>query len=73
MAQPSTFAQDTSRLVRQLAAGDNIKPQQIADASGITLATVYRKLKGESEFSLTELAKLAPLFNLPAHELIPRT
>lgn len=48
--------------VAQIRAG--VTKEEIAGALGINVATLYRKLNGESDFSLSELRELKKLFNL---------
>lgn len=73
-AEPSAFAQAVSRRVRQYVAGDKITQAQLAEQLGLDVSAVYRRLhnKRGAEFSLSELDRLAPLFHVPASELIPR-
>lgn len=48
--------------VAQIRAG--VTKEEIAVALGINIATLYRKINGESDFSLSELKALKKLFNL---------
>lgn len=48
--------------VAQIRAG--VTKDEIAAALGINIVTLYRKINGESDFSLSELKKLKNLFKL---------
>lgn len=48
--------------VAQIRAG--VTKEEIAAALDINTTTLYRKINGESDFSLSELKKLKKLFNL---------
>lgn len=53
--------------VAQIRAG--VSKEEIAVALGINIATLYRKINGESDFSLSELQKLKKLFNLSNEDI----
>lgn len=43
----------------------------VAKRTGMTTSTLSRRLTGESEFTVTELYRLAEVFGIPVSKLMP--
>lgn len=56
--------------VRAEVARRQITRPQIASAIGVSLATVGRRLAGEQDFTVTELAEMADLLDVPLLRLL---
>ena len=48
----------------------NLTVEDLADLMGCSIGSIYRKMRGESEFTRTEIQKLYSACNLTERELI---
>lgn len=53
--------------IAQIIAG--VSKEDMASALGVNIATVYRKINGESDFTLSELKKLKKILKLSSEDV----
>lgn len=53
--------------IAQIRAG--VSKEDMASALGVNIATVYRKINGESDFTLSELKKLKKILKLSSEDV----
>lgn len=58
-----------SNKLKSLAVLNDMTINELAKSVGVSKATFFRKLNGESEFSQGEIAKIAEIFNLDATDI----
>lgn len=56
--------------IRRLLEDRGMSRRQLAEASGINLRAVDRKLKGESPFDVADLEAIAAVFGVTAAEIV---
>jgi transcriptional regulator with XRE-family HTH domain len=67
---PQTLSGQVAATIRAEMARHKCRQQTIADALGLSVASVSRRLSGEQPFELDELATVAELFGLTVSDLI---
>lgn len=60
------IGENVSRIVRILLARDEMRQQDLAEALDYESATITRKMKGEREWRLNDIVRLAEFFEVPA-------
>ena len=61
----------TARLVKARMILTDTSPADLADILRVSQSAISRRLTGETEFSVTQLAAIAPKLGVPVSELIP--
>jgi DNA-binding phage protein len=63
--------EDASKIILQAILDAERSQQWVAEKSGIPATTLRRKLQGQSDFYLAEVANIAQALNLTPSELLP--
>jgi transcriptional regulator with XRE-family HTH domain len=69
----SSHAAVDVREIRALMARNELNQQALATRIGLTRTGLYRRLRGEVDFSATELASVATTFGVPVDTLFTPT
>lgn len=67
---PEGLAAAVAEQIRRLLDAHNVSGNALANATGIPQRSISSKLRGESEFKLDEVQKIAEHFGIDAEDLV---